>query len=860
MLKKLTLVSVLVFALLATSVGGFAWTDIITNNDFEGDVGLPWHVTEDFPAEVEFEIAYNEFVIHVIDSGVDQWGVQFRHRNIPIESGMNYRLSFTVQADANCRIYTKIGEMDGDYEEYWNNDWMPHELQANQWYTHEAQFTANANNESAEWAFHIGDGTGTQYTNATVPSGTTLRFTNMYLEGQGYQPPPPPEPTPRKEIRVNQVGYYPNSDKIATLIGSASTWELKDTSGSTVADGNVTSFGQDADSGDNVSLIDFSDFTDTGTYYLEAGGERSYEFRIDNDIYSDIMYDALKYFYYNRAAQPIEATYSHDPSFARPAGHTNDIATPVEFANANIPAGSGTVDVTGGWYDAGDYGKYVVNGGMSTWTMQNQYERALEHGRMDDLYGDGMLDIPESGSGLPDILEEARINLEFMLKMQKQSGSRAGMAYHKAHDERWTALGLGPHESDAEDMERVVKPPTTAATLNLAAAAAQGSRLWEEYDPSFASELIQAAEAAWDAALANPDLYAPFTATMGGGPYGDNYVEDDFYWAACELLITTGNSEYYDYISGSTHFLEMPDEMTGGEAELGLVGAFDWGNTQGAGTLSLALNQPDALSSNEIDTIIDNIAAACDVWIGYQDEQGYGITIQQRPVFYDDPDLVGYPWGSNSFVLNQGITFAYAYDLTGDEKYYNALTTAMDYIMGRNPMNQCYVTGYGDVPLENPHHRWFAYQSNPSYPKAPPGWVSGGPNSGLQDPWVKGSGWQPAENPPQKCFMDHIESWSTNEVTINWNAPFAWVTGYLTEIAEFGPVDGPPLDDDVMLGDINGDGVIDSTDATMLSRLILDIPVPGADVDAADINGDGNIDTTDYALLSRHILEISSIN
>ena len=125
----------------------------------------------------------------------------------------------------------------------------------------------------------------------------------------------------------------------------------------------------------------------------------------------------------------------------------------------------------------------------------------------------------------------------------------------------------------------------------MAACAAMGSRLYKDIDPSFANELLSAAEVAWEAAVKNPAIYAPFISTTGGGPYGDDYVEDEFYWAACELYITTGKSQYYDYIKKSRHFLEMPFELTGGEAKHGFVGAFDWGNTQGLGTISLLLKK-----------------------------------------------------------------------------------------------------------------------------------------------------------------------------------------------------------------------------------------------------------------------------
>ena len=106
----------------------------------------------------------------------------------------------------------------------------------------------------------------------------------------------------------------------------------------------------------------------------------------------------------------------------------------------------------------------------------------------------------------------------------------------------------------------------------------------------------------------------------------------------------------------------------------------------------------------------------------------------------------------------------------------------MNYILGRNPLDKSYVTGYGERPLLNPHHRFWAHQANPAFPPPPPGVLSGGPNSGLQDPYVQAAGL--AGCAPEKCYADNIEAWSANEEAINWNAPLAWVTAFLDEKAE----------------------------------------------------------------------------
>jgi len=294
---------------------------------------------------------------------------------------------------------------------------------------------------------------------------------------------------------------------------------------------------------------------------------------------------------------------------------------------------------------------------------------------------------------------------------------------------------------------------------------------------TFAEKCLVAAEKAWAAALKNPTEYAPLHKT-GGGPYNDDYVKDEFYWAACELYITTGKSEYLDYLKDSPHYLELPVTMKSGE-DAGLTGCFTWGSVQGCGTVSLALAK-DGVDEEIAKKAKAAIVTAADKYLENMESEGYLVPIK--------PTDNGYPWGSNSFILNIMIIMGLARDISGENQYLDGISECMDYILGRNPLDKCYVTGYGEKPLENPHHRFWAYQSNKEFPKPPAGVVSGGPNSGLQDPWVQGSGWKGTGDnaiPPMKCFMDHIESWSTNEVTINWNAPLAWATAYLDENKDY---------------------------------------------------------------------------
>jgi endoglucanase len=343
----------------------------------------------------------------------------------------------------------------------------------------------------------------------------------------------------------------------------------------------------------------------------------------------------------------------------------------------------------------------------------------------------------------------------------------SGMVHHKVHDVDWTGLGTRP---DEDKMKRTLRPASTAATLNLAATAAQAARIFKTVDAGFAKTCLVAAEKAWKAAKSHPAVFAPASDAKGGGPYDDKNVDDEFYWAAAELFVTTGDAVYRDFMTRARHYQGVPAVLGDGQ-DGGMAAALSWQSTQALGSISLAI-VPNALAPAEVAAIRKNLTKAADDFLQTMNGQGHRVPFK--------PDPKGdYPWGSNSFVLNNAMVLALAHDVSKDAKYLNGVVAAMDYILGRNPLDQSYVTGYGDRPLLHPHHRFWAHQANPAYPKPPPGAVSGGPNSGLQDPHVRAAGL--AGCAPQKCFIDHIEAWSVNEITINWNAPLAWVTAYLDE-------------------------------------------------------------------------------
>jgi endoglucanase len=560
----------------------------------------------------------------------------------------------------------------------------------------------------------------------------------------------PPEvyvPDTGPRVRVNQVAYLPRGPKVATVVTTATTslpWQLKNAAGAVVAHGRSTPRGVDASSGQNVQSIDFGSYTRRGAgYTVTADGETSRPFDIDAAAYQKLRADALKFYYTQRSG--IEILDALRPGYARPAGHL-DVAP--NLGDTDVPCQPGvcdySLDVRGGWYDAGDHGKYVVNGGISTWELLSEYERF--HSRVD-------LAIPESGNRTPDLLDEARWELNFLLEMQVPAGETyAGMVHHKIHDAAWTGLPLLPSQ---DPQPRELHPVSTAATLNLAAVAAQAARIYRPYDAAFAAKALRAARTAYTAAKANPALYAPDSDATGGGAYNDSNVSDEFYWAAAELYLTTGDKAY------AKDVLASPEHT----ADIFATGAFDWASTAAAGRLDLA-TVPNHLPG--LAAVKASVVKGADKYLAIQKAQAYGIPYAPANNMWD--------WGSNSAILNNLVVLASAYDLTGRGRYRDSVLTGFDYLFGRNALNQSYVTGYGEVSSQNEHSRWYAHELDPALPHPPAGTLAGGANSSLQDPYAQS---KLAGCVGQFCYIDDIQSYSTNEEAINWNSALAWVSGFI---------------------------------------------------------------------------------
>lgn len=418
-------------------------------------------------------------------------------------------------------------------------------------------------------------------------------------------------------------------------------------------------------------------------------------------------------------------------------------------ATTKRPAGT-IISFPKGWYDAGDYNKYIVNSGFTLGLILQSYQ--LHQDRFNSLN----LQIPESDNKIPDILDEMMYNLEWMLTMQDPTD---GGVYHKLTTPNFEGFVM---PEDCKQQRYVVQKTTTAA-LDFAATMALAARIYQKFPEfqSFCQQAREAAERAYAWAVKHPTVYydqdgnnKKFSPAIQTGGYGDNHTEDEFFWAATELYLTTSETSYLEQ---AKQFI--PDEFSipswGNVAGLGI---FQWVNQELLGT-------PDA-GKLPMKEIKESLKKKCD-----EDIQELA-TSSFHSIFGNSAQ--DFHWGSNSeSCLGRGIAQMYEYALTKDSKYRQAALSTLDYFFGRNATGYCYLTGFGTQRVMNIHHRISAADNI----KEPvPGLMAGGANKGQED-----AKFVPAyaSNIPDESYQDNVGSYASNEIAINWNAYLVSLLGWI---------------------------------------------------------------------------------
>jgi endoglucanase len=548
-------------------------------------------------------------------------------------------------------------------------------------------------------------------------------------------------------IKVDQVGYLPARPKLAMVTDARATGAFRVRrvrDGAEVAGGALGPAQSDPDTGDTVRVADFSTLSETGAFYLDvAGVGTSDEFDVAPDVYARAFLLVSRAFYGQRCGMAVDLAPLH-PGYAHPACHVAGAPNPDALLHSSAGA-SGTVDGSGGWHDAGDYGKYVVNSGITTGELLWTYELFPER------VGAVSLQIPESNNGVPDLLDEARWNLRWMLKMQDTDGG----VWHKLTSERFGGFVM-PDKDDGGP--RYVIGTGTApfksscATGDFAAVMAVAARVFQPFDPEFARTTLAAAERAWSWLAKNPSVVFRNCCGVQTGEYGDGNCSDERLWAAAELLRTTGAPEYNTYFT--SNFAAFGPVLASGPPS--------WPDVRSLALFTYALSRQPATDEAVRSRIrADAVSAGAEI-LARTRGNPYRVSLRSND----------YVWGSNGVVANYGVALALVNALQPDPALLDAAAENLHYLLGRNTFALSWVTQLGVRPYRHPHHRPSGGDANA---EPWPGMLSGGPNRYGGDPVIDAL---PA-TPPARRYRDDQGSYASNEMAINWNAPLVFLLASL---------------------------------------------------------------------------------
>lgn len=534
-----------------------------------------------------------------------------------------------------------------------------------------------------------------------------------------------------REIFVNQAGYHQSRRKVAAIKSKCDWFCVKDENGCVKFRSEVAHFGVDKDSQDDIYIADFSNFCQIGRYYIETNTQkRSVTFEISNNCCDKVFGDVCKAFYFLRCGTALKESYAG--KFSHPCCHS---AKAAEWSNRNI-----LLDVSGGWHDAGDYGRYVTAGACALAHILFAYRL------FDSVFKAQNLNIPESGENMPDMLCECRYELDWLLKMQKSDGS----VYHKA-----TTMHHAPFIMPQCDEEQMyLFDISSMATADFAAICALSSRIYAEFDKEYSQKLLSASLKAYAFLEKNPQFIGfENPQDCDTGVYGENDDTDNRFWAAAELFCATNDEKYHDDMKYMLKKNNFP-----------LV-ALGYGSTGGLGAFSYIFDaknpDPDLIFNfkNAFTMCAQKFAALAD-------KCGYGAAMETRD----------WCWGSNMNIAKRAMIFIIADKIENGNRFDKYACAQLDYLLGVNATGFSFITQNGEFSANYPHLR-------PAYAdgieQCIPGMVCGGPNRFPADSdamiLIK------PNTAPAKCYADDVGCYSLNEITIYWNAPVVFLCAYIID-------------------------------------------------------------------------------
>lgn len=515
-------------------------------------------------------------------------------------------------------------------------------------------------------------------------------------------------------IHVNSIGYLPEQNKRATVVGEGKeglSFSLLDYTGNLVFQGKLEKAPDHPAMQNPLFWADFTEVKTPGRYRvsIDEYETSSSEFKISEGVYNPSLQLNMLGFYGQRCGVPVRIEHKGNV-FSKKACHCND-----GYLDYVDPSKKGSIkDATGGWHDAGDYGKYIVNAGFSMGMMLSAWEE----------YSSSLVsltfNIPETGGSLPDYLAECKFNLDWMLKMQFEEGRVA----HKL-----TRTGFSPMIMPSEDHEnRYFVPWGTDATACFAATMSQASRVYREYDPGYADTCLDAARKAMQVLKDNPSSVRSDQSAFNTGRY-DRIRHSDREWALMEFWATTGDPEIERFIEFLFHNENYHVDID-----------WDWGLSKNLGIYTL-LRCKNVINSDLIHELTESLFAAADRIVKNNNTHPFGRGLKRCY------------WGCNGSIARTTMNLMAAYRLSGKEEYRSTALDQLSYLYGNNPFGRSFVTGEGQNPPMNPHHR----------PSAA---------DGITDPWPGHLIGGP--HPTELDWYDVTEDPRTNETAINWDAAMAY--------------------------------------------------------------------------------------
>ncbi|AFH50299.1 Cellodextrinase [Ignavibacterium album JCM 16511] len=542
------------------------------------------------------------------------------------------------------------------------------------------------------------------------------------------------------QIFINQTGYKNDLQKIFYTNISATNFEVVESeTGNTFYNGNLQLISSnDPATGMAIRKGDFTSLNRNGNYFIRLNSsDTSYHFTIGENVIEDLYLKSLKSFYFQRCGTQL--LYTHAGQYQRNICHTGDA-----FFHSSTGQ-SGFKYSRGGWHDAGDYGKYIVNAGISAATLLMAYEYFPSYFSYDNL------NIPESGNGIPDILDEVKYEVQWFLTMQDTSGA----VFFKLTKEQFEPFVMPSQDSGM----RYIYEKSSAATADFIAVLARFYRVYKNYDSTFANTCLTSAINAWNW-LSNQLTIVP----AGGfhnppgtytGEYGDNNDSDERLWAAAELFEATGDQsfkEYYEFNYNASGLFNS---------------TMNWQNVKSLAHITYLYSNrqnSDPIIKTQLAASLDSY---CNSLLTKVNANGFGVTLNPGD----------YYWGSNSQVLNNGVLLLLSYSKNNNINFLNAALEQLNYVTGSNAHNLSFITGTGKKSPLHPHHR----PSEADGISEPiPGLIVGGPNQYLNDPVLQQHFNQ--NTPPALCYIDDVGSYASNEIAINWNAPLVFVSGYFSNL------------------------------------------------------------------------------